>query len=309
MHSEGLVIKSTGSWHTVKAGNEIVQCKVAGRIRTHGIKATNPVTVGDYVKFTKVDNSNDGQINEIVPRKNYIIRKATKLSKQYHLIAANVDQVILMVTIKQPEINYEFIDRVLLNTEAFHIETIILVNKVDLIDKEEDKLRLNQFILVYENIGYKVLTASIENNENIDVVKDLLSKKVSIISGNSGVGKSSLINSINPGLKLKTAAISDHHNSGKHTTTFSEMFSLDDDIYIIDTPGIRGFGVIDIDKEETGLYFRDIFSISKGCKFNNCTHIHEPGCAVLSALENGNLAPSRYKSYFNVYNDENEKYR
>lgn len=308
--NKGLVVKSTGSWHTVMHHQQIIHCKVAGKIRTQGIKATNPVAVGDRVFFQVVDEKEKtGVITAIEARKNYIIRKATKLSKQYHLIASNIDQAILMVSITQPETSFEFIDRFLLNTESFHIPTVIVVNKTDLINSPELNNRLNYLLQTYENMHYNCILASVLKDNNIAALISVLANKISIISGNSGVGKSSLIKAISPGTQIQTANISDYHQAGRHTTTFSQMFTLDNNIKIIDTPGIKGFGIVDIDRSETGLYFKDIFRISQQCKFTNCTHIHEPGCAVIQAFDNGTLAHTRYQSYLSIREDSTAKYR
>jgi ribosome biogenesis GTPase len=306
----GVITKSTGSWHFVKTEmHGIVPCKAAGKLRIKGIKATNPVTVGDQVFFDFKENENNGFITQIVPRENYIIRKSIKLSKQHHLIAANIDQSVLVVCTKMPETPLEFIDRFLLSAEAYFIPSILVFNKTDLLTKEDDKLFRKNVIHIYESIGYSCIEVSAKTGYQMDRLKELLENKRSLISGNSGVGKSSLINAIDENLDLKTGEISDVHETGKHITTYSEMYNLAFGGEIIDTPGIRGFGIIDIDKNEVGLYFKEIFHTSKNCKYTNCTHIHEPGCAVIEAAEAGKISFSRYKSYVNIFYDDNEKYR
>ena len=302
---QGLVTKSTGSWYTVMCGNEIIQCRIKGKFRMKGIRTSNPVTVGDKVNFEIVPEDKTGIIHSIEPRTNYIIRKATRFHHESHLIAANIDQAFLMVSLKLPETPYEFIDRFLLSAEMFFIKTTILINKTDLIDEEV----LNAFISIYENAGYECIPISVTTHSGVEDVARLMKNKLTLIAGNSGVGKSSLIRSINPDLNLKIGEISDYHKSGKHTTTFSEIFKITDDCLVIDTPGIKSFGLIDIEKNEIGIYFKDIFHASDTCKFHNCTHIHEPGCAVIKAVEEGKLAWSRYRSYVNIFTDENEKHR
>lgn len=307
MNKKGIVIKSTGSWYTVSDGNLEIQCRIKGKLRLKDIKTTNPVTVGDYVNY-EMATDNTGVILSIEERKNYIIRKSTSFNKEAHLLAANIDQAVIIASLKQPETSLEFIDRFLVTSEAYHIETIILVNKIDLLDNADDK-SLEEFIKIYNNAGYNCYAISAKKKINIDHIKTLLEGKVSLVAGNSGVGKSSLINELCPELKLKVAEISQMHKSGKHTTTFSEMFRLNENTFIIDTPGIKGFGLIDLSKSEIGLYFQEIFKESKNCKYYNCTHEHEPSCSVIKAVNEGRISYSRYRSYLNMILEDNAKYR
>jgi ribosome biogenesis GTPase len=320
----GIVVKNTGSWYVVKTDdNQLFQCKVKGNFRLKGIRSTNPVAVGDRVRITSSDSGHEqvGLITEILDRRNYIIRKASNLSKQSHIIAANIDQAALVVTLRHPETSTIFIDRFLAGAEAYRVPVIIIFNKVDLLDKDDMHL-LQLFFNLYESIGYPCYGVSALNNErslcSINDLRKVLQGKTTLFSGNSGVGKSTLLNALIPGLDLKTAEISDSHDTGMHTTTFSEMFDLpypDNDSpsesgYIIDTPGIKGFGTFDMEREEVGHYFREIFEISKKCRFGNCTHTHEPGCAVLQAVNDHNIAQSRYNSYLSMLEDKDEdKYR
>jgi ribosome biogenesis GTPase len=265
------------------------------------------VAVGDIVKYS-ITKDDVGMISAIEPRINYIIRKASKLSKESHLLAANVDQALLVVTLKDPVTPYEFIDRFLVTAEAYHIPTYIILNKADLYtDAKSDDLSL--FLDTYKKAGYTCHIISVKENQNLERIKNLIQNKTSVIAGNSGVGKSSIINAIDKNISIKTNEISDYHKSGKHTTTFAEMYFLNMGGKIIDTPGIRGFGIIDFEKNEPGLFFPEIFSISKNCKFYNCTHIHEPDCAVIKAVELNKIGISRYRSYVNIYQDEHLKYR
>jgi len=247
-------------------------------------------------------------IVEIDKRKNYIIRRATSFHKEAHLLATNIDKVFLLASLKFPETQPEFIDRFLVTSEAYHIESYILINKIDLLDKEDNK-KLKEFIRIYSLAGYKCIPMSLITGQGVDEIKNLLQGNISLIAGNSGVGKTSLINLLSPSLQLKTEAISDAHQSGRHTTTFSELFTINGDTYVIDSPGIRGFGLIDLKKDEIGLYFPEIFKISKNCRFYNCTHIHEPGCAVKLAVENELIGSTRYRSYVNIVTEEESKYR
>jgi ribosome biogenesis GTPase len=306
---EGVVTKVTGNQYTVIDSNgEYYNCVAKGKLKIRGLKSTNPITVGDKVNFDLPEKYETGQIFEIQDRKNYIIRRSTNLSRQFHIIAANVDQAILVVTIIEPETNTDFIDRYLVSAEAFSIPVIIVFNKIDLYkNKVLDKFR--EFENIYNSIGYKTLAVSAIEGLNIDKFKDLFYGKISVINGNSGVGKSFLIKKIAPDQNIKVGEISSFHKTGMHTTSFSEMFFIGNKSYIIDTPGIKGFGLIDFYKEELYHYFPEIFKISSNCKFHNCTHIHEPDCAVIDAVKEGKIPLSRYTSYFNMFHDENEKYR
>lgn len=304
----GLVLKTTGSHYRVKMPNgDIVDCTIRGKLRLKGVKTTNPVTVGDFVQV-ELSDKNSGIITSVNDRKNYIIRKSTNLSRESHIIAANLDQAVLVVTIEFPETQLGFIDRYLVTAEAYSIPAVLVFNKVDLLnDAGIDKL--NQYISIYESIGYKCLIVSAQTGYNMSLFRELIKGKTSLISGNSGVGKSTLVNTVEPNLKLRTNNISSAHLTGKHTTTFSEIFELSFGGYIIDTPGIKGFGLIDIEKNELYHFFPEIFKFSSDCKYYNCTHIHEPGCAVVEAAKNGEISPSRYLNYLSIYEDDNEKYR
>jgi ribosome biogenesis GTPase len=304
----GVVIKSTGSWYIVKTDESTVECRIRGKFRIDNIKSTNPVTVGDIVDFYMEEDSGNGVITNIHDRKNYIIRKSVKLSKQTHIIAANIDQVFLLVTLQDPPTFTSFIDRFLATAEAYSIPAIIIFNKIDLYTKEllEQKQQLEK---IYRSIGYECLDVSATEQINIDKLKIMMTNRVSMFSGHSGVGKSTLINAIHPELDLKTAEISAQHKQGQHTTTFAEMFELPFGGYIIDTPGIKGFGVVDFEKEEVGDFFPEIFAIKHNCKFNNCLHINEPSCAVKDAVEHGKIAESRYMSYLQLLEEESETYR
>ncbi len=306
----GLVIKNTGSWYTVKTddGGQLIDCKIKGNFRLKGIRSTNPVAVGDRV--TIIPNAEGTAfITAIEDRRNYIIRKSSNLSKQSHIIAANVDQAFLVVTVNYPQTSTTFIDRFLASAEAYRVPVTLLFNKTDLLCEEE--LRYQQMMIdLYDTVGYQCLAISAETGEGIDKVMDMLTGKVTVLSGNSGVGKSTLINRLLPGVNLRTSDISDAHNSGMHTTTFSEMIPLPLGGYIIDTPGIKGFGTFDIEPEELTGYFKEIFRFSKECRFSNCTHTHEPGCAVLKAVEEHFISQSRYQSYLSMMEDKEEsKYR
>ncbi|BDX37561.1 putative ribosome biogenesis GTPase RsgA 2 [Tenuifilaceae bacterium CYCD] len=304
----GLVLKTTGSHYRVKIPNgNILDCTIRGKLRLKGVKTTNPITVGDYVRVEQNDQ-NSGVIIAVNERRNYIIRKSTNLSRESHIIAANLDQAVLVITIDFPETQLGFIDRYLVTAEAYSVPAVLVFNKVDLLnDAGIDKL--NQFISIYEPIGYRCLMVSAQTGYNMNPFKELIQNKTSLISGNSGVGKSTLVNIVEPMLKLRTNDISSAHLTGKHTTTFSEMFELSFGGYIIDTPGIKGFGLIDIEKDELYHFFPEIFKLSSSCKYYNCTHVHEPGCAVIEAAKNGNISPSRYLNYLSIFEDENEKYR
>lgn len=304
---KGVVIKTTGSWYSVRTDSDIIPCKIKGKFRISGIRATNPVAVGDRVEFN-FNEDNTGIIFGIEERKNYIIRRSPNLSKEYQLIAANVDQAWLMVSLRSPKTYYEFIDRFLVTTEAYNIPAIIVFNKTDLYN-DVDLEELELLMYVYRNIGYEVLKTTALLPESLLPVKEKMKDKINVISGNSGVGKSTVINIIDPELNIKTAEISDAHQLGKHTTTFAEMHPLSFGGYVIDTPGIRGFGLIDFDKEELFHYFPEIFEKSHDCRFYNCSHIHEPGCAVIEGVENGEIFESRYSSYLSLMDDREKKYR
>ena len=305
----GLVIKNTGSWYQVKTEDgQLIDCKIKGNFRLKGIRSTNPIAVGDYVKII-MNNEGTAFISEIEDLKNYIIRRASNLSKQSHILAANLDQCMLIITINYPETSTIFIDRFLATAEAYRIPVKLVFNKIDKYD--EDNLRyLDAVINLYTHIGYPCFKVSALNHIGIDEIKKDLEGKVTLLSGNSGVGKSTLINAILPEKNLKTGEISDYHNKGMHTTTFSEMFPIGKDGYIIDTPGIKGFGTFDMEEEEVGHYFKEIFEYSANCKYGNCTHRHEPGCAVREAVEKHLISESRYISYLNMLEDKEEgKYR
>ncbi|MDE6354789.1 MAG: ribosome small subunit-dependent GTPase A [Prevotella sp.] len=305
----GLVVRNTGSWYTVKTDDgRMVDSKIKGNFRLKGIRSTNPVAVGDRVEI--VENAEGTAfITAISDRRNYIIRKSPNLSKQSHIIAANVDQAMLVVTVNRPQTSTTFIDRFLASAEAYRIPVVLVFNKTDLLTDEERHYQ-EMVIALYENIGYECREISAATGCGVDELKLMLAGRITVLSGNSGVGKSTLINSLLPGVNLRTAEISDAHNTGMHTTTFSEMLLLPDGGYIIDTPGIKGFGTFDIEPEELTGYFRDIFHFSKDCRFSNCTHRHEPGCAVLRALEDHYIAESRYQSYLSMLDDKDEnKYR
>ncbi len=303
---KGVVIKSTGSWYNVFANNEMLKCRVVGKIRLDDIDATNPVAVGDWVEID--ERNGEWVITKIQERKNYIVRKSTNLSKRKHIIASNLDQAIIIVTLKQPKTFTRFIDRFLLTTEMFHVPAIIIFNKIDIYGKKEME-QLNELKSVYSDLGYQCFETYIEKDDT-DRFKKLLKDKTSLLTGNSGVGKSSFINKIEPGLGLKTSEISDYNQSGKHTTTFAEMFPLSFGGFVIDTPGIKGFGLIDdIEKEDLAGYFPEFRKFMANCKFHNCKHINEPNCAVKEAVENGEIAFFRYENYLTIYLDEQENYR
>jgi ribosome biogenesis GTPase len=308
---KGIVTKSTGSWYTVRLENgTTIECRLKGVFRTKGIKSTNPVAVGDRVVIERDDEMKGSVITQIEDRDNYVIRKSVNLSKRSHIIAANVDQAVLIATVEQPKTLQGFIDRFLVAAEAYDIPAVIVFNKIDLYSDESiDELEF--FDLMYRDIGYRVLATSALTGDGIDDLADVLKGKVSLLSGNSGVGKSTLINAIDPKLDLKTGNISKSHKLGQHTTTFAEMFPLAMGGDIIDTPGIRSFGMIDMEDAEISHYFPEIFEVSSGCRFNNCMHINEPGCAVLEALEKGDISPTRYKSYINILKglDDENPYR
>lgn len=304
----GVVIKSTGSWYLVKLEDQsILNCRIKGKFRIKGIKSTNPVCVGDIVDIESADQG-DFLIKHIHDRKNYIIRKSVNLSKQTHIIAANIDQVFLMITLAEPPTLTAFIDRFLITAQAYHIPAILLFNKSDLISELEAPNR-KTLIKTYTDIGYQCLEISVESKQNIDVLKDLMKNKVSMFSGHSGVGKSSLINLLDPNLKLSTKQISDQHKQGLHTTTFAEMFTLPFGGSIIDTPGIKGFGIVDMDPQEVGGYFPEFFKLKSKCKFNNCLHVNEPHCAIKDAVEQGLIADWRYQNYLQIISGDDTNYR
>lgn len=307
----GHVYKSTGSWYTVKTDlGQIYECRIKGKFRIQGIKSTNPIAVGDVVDFEleTQDDVDTGVIHYIHDRKNYIVRKSVNLSKQTHIIAANLDQVFLMITINNPPTLTSFIDRFLVTAEAYSIKTVLLFNKIDAYD--EDTLNEVRFLAhTYREIGYECIGVSAKTGKNVDKVKALMLNKTSMFSGHSGVGKSTLVNTIEPTLNIKTKEISTQHSQGQHTTTFAEMFDLSFDAKIIDTPGIKGFGIVDMEKEEVGDYFPELFKLKQDCKFNNCLHLKEPKCAVKNALENEEIAYSRYRSYIQILEGEDEHYR
>ena len=302
---KGLVVKNTGSWYTVLTDDgQLFDCKVKGNFRIKGIRSTNPVAVGDRVTVNA-----EGWIVDIDDRRNYIIRKSINLSKQSHIIAANVDQALLIVTVNYPQTSTTFIDRFLASAEAYRVPVILVFNKTDLLDADEARYQ-QMLVTLYETIGYQCLQVSAETGEGVDALKALLPGKITLLSGNSGVGKSTLINRLVPGVNLRTAEISDAHNAGQHTTTFSEMIPLEGGGWVMDTPGIKGFGTFDMEPEELTSYFKEIFHFSKDCRFSNCTHTHEPGCAVLKALEDHYISQSRYQSYLSMLEDKDQgKYR
>lgn len=305
----GMVIKNTGSWYTVLTdGGSTVDCKIKGNFRLKGIRSTNPVAVGDRVEIIR-NQEGTAFIKSICDRKNYIIRKSSNLSKQSHIIAANVDQAFLIVTVDYPQTSTTFIDRFLASAEAYNVPVTIIFNKVDLFKGDEERY-LDMMVNLYETVGYTCLKVSAETEEGLQQLLPLLEGKITLFSGNSGVGKSTLLNKIVPGAELRTAEISDAHNTGMHTTTFSEMLSLGDGGWVIDTPGIKGFGTFNMEPEEICGYFKEIFRFSKDCRFSNCTHTHEPGCAVRQAVEDHYIAESRYASYLSMLDDKEEgKYR
>lgn len=307
----GTVYKSTGSWYSVKTElGAVYDCRIKGKFRIKGIKSTNPIAVGDVVDFhvETLDGITTGIIHNIHDRENYIVRKSVNLSKQTHIIAANIDQVFLLVTINNPPTLTSFIDRFLVTTQAYGIKTILVFNKMD--TYEEDLVMEVKYLAhVYRKIGYECIEVSAATGQNVDQIKTLMKDKTSMFAGHSGVGKSTLVNAIEPGLDLKTKEISMQHMQGQHTTTFAEMFDLSFDAKIIDTPGIKGFGVVDMDREEIGDYFPEFFALKQDCKFNNCLHLEEPKCAVKDALDNDEIAFSRYRSYLQILEGDDEHYR
>lgn len=307
----GIVYKSTGSWYTVKnQSGGFIECRIKGKFRLKGIKSTNPISVGDIVDY-EIETATEaefGVIHHIHPRKNYIVRKSVNLSKQLHIIASNIDRVFLLITINNPPTTTSFIDRFLVTAEAYGIETVLVFNKIDTLDEQtlDEQLFLQH---TYQEIGYQCLRVSATQNKGIDQLKALMLGKVSMFSGHSGVGKSTLVNAIEPSLHLKTTVISEQSKQGQHTTTFAEMYDLSFDAQIIDTPGIKGFGIVDMEKEEISGYFPEFFKLKDQCKFNNCLHKEEPHCAIKTALENDQIAWSRYRSYLQILEGDDEHYR
>lgn len=309
---EGIVIRNTGSHYVVLPddGSPEVNCKIKGNFRIKGIRTTNPVAVGDHVTVGPPAHDGTAFITAIAPRRNYIIRRASNLSKESHIIAANIDRAMLVMTLAHPVTSLTFVDRFLATASAYDVPAILVINKTDLLVDEEDRELLEAVTYLYRSIGYEVAQVSARSGEGIDDLKELLADKITLLSGNSGVGKSTLINDLIPGLDLRTAEISAVHDTGMHTTTFSEMFMLPGGGAIIDTPGVRGFGTIDFDRYQVAHYFPELFAASSDCRFGNCTHTHEPGCAVLKAIEEGRIAQSRYSSYLSILEDsEEDKYR
>jgi len=307
----GTVYKSTGSWYTVKSeAGDFMECRIKGKFRIKGIKSTNPIAVGDIVDY-EIDENSDvttGTVTKIHERKNYIVRKSVNLSHQMHIIASNIDRVFLLVTVNNPPTTFNFIDRFLVTAEAYRIETILVFNKIDTFDEAT----LNEQLYmqyVYEKIGYQCLRVSSTEMKGLENLKDLMIGKVSMFSGHSGVGKSTLVNALEPALHLKTKTISEASKQGQHTTTFAEMYDLSFNAKIIDTPGIKGFGIVDMEKEEVSGYFPEFFKIKDQCKFNNCLHKEEPHCAVKTALEKDEIAWSRYNSYLKILEGDDENYR
>ncbi len=304
---KGLVIKSTGSLYLLRIeGEGEVFAKIGGRLRVKNIRNTNPVAVGDIVLTEKREDY--ALIIRVLARKNYIIRKATNLSKENHILAANIDQALLLITLKHPATSTLFIDRFLTSAEAYRIPVILIFNKIDLLSQEETQ-ELENLMEIYRKIGYSCYATSAQSQTGVHFIKELLKNKVSVVAGLSGVGKSTLINAIDSRWSLKTGEISAAHQSGKHTTTFAEMFELNSGGYIIDTPGVRGFGLVDISKSELGHYFKEIFLFSQQCKYNNCYHVHEPNCAVREAVAIGKISQSRYENYLKLFLDEDTKHR
>ncbi len=305
---QGIVTKSTGSWYKVQVNNQVFTCRIKGKFRLKGIKTTNPVSVGDIVEFDIEPNTTNGIITKIHPRKNYIIRKSVNLSKQTHIIAANIDQVFLFITIDNPPTTTGFIDRFLASAEAYKIPVILLFNKIDAYNSEANIIK-EKLLNIYKKIGYECMEVSAEKKINIEFVKSKMSNKISLFAGHSGTGKSTLANKIDANLDLKTKEISSQHKQGQHTTTFAEMYQLPFGGYLIDTPGIKGFGVVDFKPTEVSHYFPEFLALNNDCKFNNCIHINEPKCAVKNAVETGKIAVSRYKSYMQILDGDETHYR
>lgn len=310
--STGMCVRSTGSQYDVlldDSAGEVIPCKVKGNFRLKGIRTTNPVAVGDRVTLLR-NADGSAYITAVAPRRNYIIRRASNLSKEASILAANLDGCMLVATLKHPVTATTFIDRFLATAEAYSVPATLVINKTDLLDTDDDRELLEAVRYLYESIGYNVVPVSAHTGEGLDRLRELLQGRTTLLSGNSGVGKSTLINDLIPGLDLRTAAISDVHDQGTHTTTFSEMFPLPFGGWIIDTPGVRGFGTIEMTPQEVSHYFPEIFRASDECRFGDCSHTHEPGCAVLKALEENRIAQSRYNSYLSILNEIDEgKYR
>lgn len=305
---QGLVVKNTGNIYSVKTDGGVVECRIKGNFRLKDIKSTNPVAVGDYVKISMRED-NTAYISDILPRRNYIVRKASNLSKQSHILAANVDVCLLVVTVNYPATSTTFIDRFLASAEAYRVPVVLVFNKADLYS-EAELASMESLIALYESIGYRCLRTVATDGRGIEELKEIVKGRVSLLAGNSGVGKSSLVNAVSPETAARIGEISKIHNKGMHTTTYSEMFELMPGSYLVDTPGVKGFGTYDMEIEEIADYFIEIFECSKGCRFGNCTHIHEPGCAVVAAVERGDIALSRYSSYLSMIEEKKEgKYR
>ena len=302
---EGIVYKSTGSWYLVKCNNDFFECRIKGKIRLKDLDTTNPIAVGDNVIFEK-DPKEKGQgvISEILPRKNYIIRKSVKLSKHSHILASNIDLALLLITKDNPPTSFNFIDRFLVTCEAYHIPVILVFNKIDTYN-EDNLSRISKIESIYKSTDYECIRISAKYGQGVDEISNYMEDKVCLLSGHSGVGKSTLINQINPELELKTKEISISHSQGKHTTTYAEMYDLKENIRIIDSPGIKGFGLVDISKYELGDYFPEFFKRKGKCKFHNCMHVEEPGCEIKKALENQVISESRYSSYVDLLSDQN----
>ena len=305
MTIEGLVIRATGSWYEVLNGEERIDCRIRGKLRLKGVRSTNPVVVGDIVRCES-DQNGEWVIYDIVPRRNYIIRRASNLSKESHIIAANIDRAMIVVTLIEPVTALEFVDRFLITCEAYKVPATILLAKIDLLADSPESVA--QFHEIYNSAGYEVIDISATEGIGIDRVKELLDGKVTLVSGNSGVGKSTLIGKIDPTLDIRTGEISESFHKGKHTTTFSTMYPIGNNGYIIDTPGIKGFGLIEIDDKELWHYFPEMIATAGECRFYNCTHTHEPGCAVVEAVKDGKISYSRYESYLKILDDD-DKYR
>lgn len=301
---EGTVISATGSWYEVATAEEVLRCRIRGRLRLKGVRSTNPVVVGDRVVVEPDGESS--VIVEIVPRRNYVIRRASNLSKESHIIAANIDQALIVVTLIEPQTALEFVDRFLITCEAYKVPATILLAKIDLLESNPEAIA--EFHAIYESAGYNVIDISATQGIGVDVVKDILKGKTTLVSGNSGVGKSTLIGKIDPELDIRTGEISESFHKGKHTTTFSTMYPLSEGGYIIDTPGIKGFGLLEIEDKELWHYFPEMIATAGSCRFYNCTHTHEPGCAVVEAVKVGEIAYSRYESYLKILDDD-DKYR